>query len=149
MPNLTLRAAVQSVIHDSSVPIALQAEELGVSYGYLTGAANPEIDRIRFAARLVVPITRITGNYTILDTMEASLGRVAFTLPNHENLDTKQISELFLQTAANFGKFANELDKALEDSIIDEREKIRIWREGYAAVQQLVTVMHRCKDFKK
>lgn len=81
MNGLTLKDVLHKVVFESKLSARQIAEELGISYSMLTNAAHPELDTFKFAARYVIPITKITGDFRLLDFMEQSCGRVAFALP--------------------------------------------------------------------
>ena len=80
----SLAEVIYHLVHHSAIDARAIAEQLGVRYGYLLDAANPDREDLRLQARHVVSLTQITRDTSLLDFMEHQLGRVAVRVPDAE-----------------------------------------------------------------
>jgi hypothetical protein len=122
----TLRDALHENIHNSGVPIKRLADDLGISYSYLANAGNPNLEGFDFQLRWLIPLTKMTGNFSALDYLEASLGRTAFRLPDPTKGDHVEINRQMLHIMKHIGDLGGEIEKALEDNKLDNREAKKI-----------------------
>lgn len=126
-PLAGLADAIHHTVHHTLGAKRL-AERLGVRPGYLSDAANPDLETVQFQARLILPLVEQTNDNTILDYFEQERGRVAVTLPRvhagHDELLTLQ-----LRAVKEFGEQADAIGTSLADGHIDRSEAARISRE--------------------
>ena len=145
MGGLTLKDVLHRVIFENDLTPRQMAEQLGVSYSMLTNAANPELDSFKFAARHVIPLTKLTKDFRLLDFMEASCGRVAFSLPEIPKR-SQEIDRLVANNVQLFGNVLADIGLALEDGRIDGFEIKRIEAD---LLDQVRTAMALLEALKK
>lgn len=122
----TLRDALHENIHNSGVPIKKLADDLGISYSYLANAGNPNLEGFDFQLRWLIPLTKMTNNFSALDYLEAAVGRTAFKLPNSTNGSHVEINRQMLHIMKHIGDLGGEIEKALEDNKVENHEAKRI-----------------------
>lgn len=102
------------LIEHSAIPVKELVGKLASEYGihvregYLYEAANPyrQPEHSGYVqARLLVPLTEITGNFVVLDWIERRMGRVAIPLPAESPADR----ELFGAGADAIQQFSESL----------------------------------------
>lgn len=156
MNSQTLREALYKTIHRNQKPLKVIAEEIGISENYLTRAALPDAEDsetgtgCRFPLKKLIPLIRSTGDYTVLDAIEHSLGRFGVQLPQPGNRAlTADVCRLGMKTVAEFGELMADIEKALSDNKIKSSEREKIMKEGYEAVQAILCLMAACngKEF--
>lgn len=151
----TLKEAVYKTIHRNKKSVPQIAEEVGMSPGYLAKAALPDEDMLgkdnpmatgcRLPAKKIVPIVRATDDYSILDVMEYQVGRVAIKLPEAiPNLKTVQLNAL--KAASEFGGLMREVEMSCADGVLTEREKERICKEGWEAIEAIMQIVKGCEE---
>lgn len=143
----SLREALYAMVHRSDCPAKVQAEELGVSLSYLENAANPNLEGEgwNYQLRLLVPHTRMTRNFAVLDYIEQALGRVAVpVIPPASPLAPKATIELLsghvLGVAKELGEAAQVIERSVRDRKLDAEEARRCQKEMWDLVQQAVLV---------
>ncbi len=145
---LMIKDAVYQMIHRHPVlSVEAIAEQLGIAPSYLYRAATPDPEMagpnasgVRFPLKLAVPLTKITGNFLLLDTMERLCNRVAVTIPE----STTSISDLqntAITAAAEFGDVMRSLQESLADNHISKGERRAIVKEGWQAIQAIVELI--------
>ncbi len=147
----TLKEAVHQVIDNSPIPTRQLAEELGISYSYLMNAANPDQPEFKLPARLLIPLTRITGDYSAINFIENSLGRTALKLQKN-NSNLKDIQAELLDAVGSFGDLAKKAADALADGRISSVEAAEIERQGYHLVNEVLEFLQaieRCRNERK
>src|SRR5688500_2465061 len=80
----SLGDAIQAVVLHSDVPAKALADAIGVRYGYLLDAANPDRDDTQFQARLIAPLTRASRNAAIVQRIAQDCGGVFVPLDRAE-----------------------------------------------------------------
>ena len=133
----TLKDAIREILENSPIPTRALAEELGISYSYLMNAGNPDQPDFKLPARLIIPLTRLTGNFAAVDYIEQSLGRTAFPLPKKSG-DLKQIQAELLDTVNRFGRLVQDTTEALEDRRITRDEAAQLERDVHELVSAAV-----------
>jgi len=78
----TFKGALHEVVFNSAVPAKQLADKIGKGYTYLANAANESQEESHLRGRDIIPLTLATGNYSLLDFMEAACGRIAVRLPD-------------------------------------------------------------------
>jgi len=138
----TLREALYDVIHRSTVPAKAQAEELGISYSYLANSCNLNLDGEGFdyQLKLLVPHTRLTGNFAAVDYVERALGRVGIavcepftgTMP----APVTELSAGLLLVAKEMGQAAEAVHRSVKDGRLTEIEARKCQKELWDLIQQ-------------
>jgi hypothetical protein len=147
----TVKECLYDTIHRNKKPLKLIAEEIGVSENYLTRSALPDLEDsetgtgCRFPLKKLIPLIRATGDYSVLDSIEHSLGRFGVLLPHPAGTPTADICRLTMKSIAEFGDLVSNIEKALADNKINQSEKDTIIREGYQAVEAILSLMAACK----
>lgn len=151
---MTLKDQLYSTLHRNTKPLKLIAEEIGVSENYLYRSALPDADEsetgtgCRFPLKLLPALIRSTGNFAVLDFIEQSLGRVAFTLPSPD-CRLSDICRLAMIAVKEFGELMAEMEASIADNILAEDEKTRITKEGYDALQAINSLLESVQREKK
>jgi hypothetical protein len=144
---MTLRECLYQTIHRNNKPLKLIAEEIGMSENYLTRAALPDQEDsdtgtgCRFPLKKLVPLIRATTDYSVLDHIEQSLGRVAITLPPL-NDSLQDIYRLSMRSIKEFGELMAALDAGMADGRLTDKEISDLKKEGYEAVQAIATLIN-------
>lgn len=79
---ITLNDALDALIHQSALPPKAQADQLGIGYSRLVACTEDSAEWAYHHTRWVVPQTRMTGNFVLMDYLEQQLGRVGVFLPS-------------------------------------------------------------------
>lgn len=74
--------AAYCLIHHSEIDARRLAELLGVRYGYLLDAANPDREEVQLQTRLIVPLTMQTGNPVLVEFIARAVGGTFLLLPD-------------------------------------------------------------------
>jgi hypothetical protein len=149
----TLKECLYQTIHRNNKPLKAIAEEIGMAESYLTRSALPDPDEsdtgtgCRFPLKKLIPLIHATGDFAVLDFIELSLGRVAFALPVGKK-DVNGICRLALRSVKEFGELMAAIDKSMADSLLTVQETERIRREGYEAIQTIMTLIHAVEKQK-
>ena len=146
MGGLTLKDVLYRVVHENPrfTPRQL-AEEMGMSYSMLCNSANPDLEEFKFQARNIIPITRATNDCRLVDYIEASVGRVAFLLPEIPD-KLAGVDRLIAENVQLFGNALADIGAALQDGKIDNVEMKRIEVD---LLQQVRTAMALLEALKK
>ena len=131
----TLKEALHQVISNSPIPPKALAEELGIVYYYLMSSVNPELPEFRFQARNLIPLTRLTGDFTAIDHIENSLGRVAFELPA-AGAGIEETQAKLLETINRFGLLVTNASEALKDGKVDSWEAKTMERDAFELIRE-------------
>jgi hypothetical protein len=143
---VTLKDCLYQTLHRNNKPLKLIAEEIGMSENYLYRSALPDPDEsdtgtgCRFPLKKLVPLVRCTADFSVLDFIEQSLGRVAFPLPAPSST-LSDLSRLAMISVREFGQLMAEMEADMADGKIFVAEKVRIRKEGYEAVQAIVNLL--------
>jgi hypothetical protein len=147
----TLRDSLYNTIHRNKKPLKLIAEEIGISENYLTRAALPEPEETetgsgcRFPLKKLVPLIMATNDFSVLDVIEHSLGRFGVLLPPPAGTPTADICRLTMKSIAEFGELVSEIERSLSDNKVSKKEREKIVREGYQAVEAILSMVAACK----
>ena len=142
----TLKDCLYETIHKNRKPLKLIAEEIGMSENYLTRAALPDQEEsetgsgCRFPLKKLIPLIRATGDFSLLDHIESSLGRVAVRMPK-PGASEDHLYRLTIKAVKEFGELMAEMDAGMADGRLTGKELGRLRKEGYEAVQAIVTLM--------
>ena len=147
----TLTECLYETIHKNKKPLKLIAEEVGVSDSYLTRAALPDQEDsetgtgCRFPLKKLIPLIWSTNDFSTLDFIEQSVGRVAIKLPLRAKASTADVCRLTMQSMKEFGKLIGNVEEATEDGKVTTVENEKIQAEGYKAIQAILSLMAACK----
>ena len=146
MGGLTLKDVLYRVVHENQhfTPRQL-AEELGMSYSMLCNSANPDLPEFKLQARNIIPITRATNDFRLVDYIEAAVGRVAFALPEIP----KKLSAIDTLIASNVQQFGNalaDIGAALQDGEVDNFEMKQIETSLHAQVRTAMGLLEALKQ---
>lgn len=111
----TYDESVYELVHRSDIPPKLIADHLGIGESTLYNAANPNNEETSLARKHIIPATRFTRNFGILDYFEHACGRVAFEIPTGEGSFTEVTREVSVM-AREFGELLATIARALEDN---------------------------------
>lgn len=143
---MTLKDCLYQTLHRNQKPLKLIAEEIGMSENYLYRSCLPEPEEseigtgCRFPLKKLVSLVRCTGDFSVLDFIEQSLGRAAFPLPT-SSCTLSDLYRLAMVSVREFGQFMAEMEADLVDGKITAAESARIRKEGYEAVQAIVNLL--------
>ena len=143
----TLRECLYATVHRNRKPLKAIAEEIGVSENYLMRSALPDPEEsetgsgCRFPLKKLIPLIRSTADFSVLDHIEQSLGRVAIKAPL-PNAACAEVYRLTMQAVKEFGELMGDLDTSLVDNCLTDVEIEQITKDGYEAVQAIVTLLH-------
>lgn len=149
----TLKDCLYRTIHRNKKPLKAIAEEIEMAESYLTRSALPDPDEsetgtgCRFPLKKLIPLVRATDDYSTLDFIEAALGRVAFALPSGKK-DVNSICRLTLRSVKEYGELMAAIEKSMADNLLTVQETDRIRREGYEAIQAIMTLIHAVEKQK-
>ena len=122
----TFGEALACQVQHNQKKVAAIAEEIGVQYGYLCHAVNPDDHTIQFQARAIVPLCRATGSVGVLRFMAAQLNHLLVPLPT-VGADDSSIYQKFLAIAKELGDVSVEIDRGFKgDNHLDGDERTRI-----------------------
>ncbi len=144
---MTLKDCLYRTIHRNRKPLKALAEELGISENYLSRAALPDSEEsetgtgCRFPLKKLIPLIRATGDYSTLDYIERSLGRVAVALPENGARSLRDVCRLSLKAVGEFGDLMREVEKSVKDDLVTDAEMGRVRVEGYQAVAAIMTLI--------
>jgi hypothetical protein len=150
---MNLRECLYKTIHRNHKPLKLIAMEVDMSENYLTRSALPDPEDsdtgtgCRFPLKKLIPLIRSTGDFSVLDCIEQSLGRVAFLLPPPSR-NLPDVYRLTMVSVREFGELMAEVEKAVSDGSISQSELGRIQEEGYEAIAAVVTLL-KSLEFSK
>lgn len=122
----TLVEAIYCLVHHSDLSLPEIAEAIGKRPGYLSDAANPDLETVNFQAACLVPAMRATANLIPLQFMARQLGCVVIALPPAAE-DAADIRQRFMGVVKELGDVSAEIERALSgDQQIDDAEFTRI-----------------------
>jgi len=144
---MTLRDCLYRTIHRNQKPLKAIAEEIGMSENYLSRAALPDPEEsetgtgCRFPLKRLIPLVRATGDYSVLDHIERSLGRVAVNLPAADAGSLRDVCRLALRAVSEFGDLMREVEKSMSDDLVTASELERVQAEAYQAVAAILRLI--------
>lgn len=139
----TLRDSLHDTIFNSGRPAKQIADELGISYSYLASAGNPNLEEFHFQLRHLIPLTKSTRNFEVIDHIERTLGRVAFTVPNLTS--TTEVTAETANIVREAGHLLTEMAQALADGRVQSQEWPAIARE----CEHVITAVCRLREAAK
>lgn len=142
-----LQEAFYKTVHKGKVPLKVIAAEFGKTINYYTKVGLP-LDQggCTYAVQRLNKLIRISGVYDVLDTLEKHVGRVGVPLPPLAGTSTADVCRLTMASVREFGHLVSEVERAISDNRIKPSERERIMKEGYEAVQAILSLMESCKE---
>ena len=113
---------------------------------YLSRSALPDMEDsetgtgCRFPLKKLIPLIHATDDYSVLDFIEQSLGRVAIRLPKISS-DLSDLCRLTMQSVKEFGQLMSEIESGIADGKITNNERSRILKEGHEAIQAIMALI--------
>lgn len=144
---MTLKDCLYRTIHRNKKPLKAIAEEIGMRENYLSRAALPDPEEsetgtgCRFPLKRLIPLIRATGDYSVLDHIERSLGRVAVNLPAADAGSLRDVCRLALRAVSEFGELMREVEKSMSDDLVTASELERVQAEAYQAVAAILRLI--------
>ncbi|SDP29161.1 phage regulatory CII family protein [Desulforhopalus singaporensis] len=149
----TLKEALYDTIHHSRIPPKAIAEQLDMALSYLYRAATEDPDMgnesatgVRFPAKQIVPLVRITGDYQVMDLMEFQLGRVAIPIPESGSLTIEDIRAQAMRATIEYGELIKKLEESIADGVVTDKEQQQIEKEGMDAVKAIMLLISANKS---
>jgi hypothetical protein len=118
----TFKGALHEVIFNSKIPAKQLCDIVGKSPTYLYNAANESQEDSHLRGRDVTVLTNATGNYALLDHMEAACGRVAFPIPELETKRVESYKDALLDTHEKVAGLYRAHREAMADNILSVEE---------------------------
>jgi len=141
---MTLKDVLHDVLRNSPIPVRQLAEQLGISYSMLSNAGNPDLPEFKLQARLIIPLTRMTGDHRLLDFLEFSCNRVAFAL-DEVDLDDKGVQQLVAGNVECFGVLLQDVATALVDGSISRLEAKGLEQDIHDVVRSSLQLLQSLK----
>jgi hypothetical protein len=129
----SLEDAIHAVVYEGQLPAKGIASAMGVRYGYLADAANPNREDTNFQARWVAPITKASGNDGLIHFLAHACGGV-FVRLHQSGAFNEHTATILKETADVFQTAA----AAEADGNITEREALQLRLQAEEAIGALV-----------
>ncbi len=121
-----LKTDLYLTVHQSSKSVEQIADAIGVSASYLYRACLEGESGCRFPLELLLPLMQATGDYRLLDHLNARSERITVKIPRVSRLKKKdprvvnEISQHFNDAMADVLKFFEKPDRAAVPEIADK-----------------------------
>lgn len=129
-------------------PNGLSTEQIadlaGCSYATLMSELSGQPGH-KLGAERMLDLMKITSSIAPIQFMARELGGVFIELPK-ENVCCHEITRSLLESIREFGEFASEVGKSLEDGTITADELARINTEGQEALAAILRVMRLARE---
>ena len=148
------RILYETIHRNKDRSLKLIAEEIGVSQSYLTRAALPDQDEeegvlgVDFPLNKLVPLIKATNDYSVLDSLEASVGRVAVAMPKGES-SLHDVCRLAMQSVKKFGDLMGIVGQGMANEGLLPDEKKKIKKEGYEALAAITALLMAIEQSQK
>src|SRR5437868_6791618 len=109
--------ALSELVYESGIPAKAIASAVGIRTGYLTDAANAGNDSAHLQARLIAPLTNVTGNDVLIRRICHDCGGVFVPL-NRSAAFNERTAEVLKETA----EYLHSVAIAEADGKVTERE---------------------------
>ena len=137
-----LTAICQAAVKNS--PAGLSAEQiadlLGCAYPTLMSELSGQPGH-KLGAWRMLEIMRVSGSIAPMNFLARELGGVFVQLP-HGAMQGHELTRSLVESIRQFGEFAAQVARSLEDGTITADELARISVEGQAALTAILRVMH-------
>jgi len=147
LQNMTLQEAIYEVVHNSKKPAKKIAEECGMELSHNTSAAKPKEggSGCNLPTDKINPISRSAENDLILDVLDWGSGRIGIKILPRGDMSSADVCRLTMRSVKEFGELVAAIEKALNSDKLEPADRKKIWREGYEALQAILTLMMVCK----
>ena len=137
-----LTAICQAAVKNAPTGLSAQeiADLLGCAYPTLMSELSGHPGH-KLGARRMLEIMKISGSVAPMNFMSRELGGVFVQLP-HGTLRDHEITRSLVESIRQFGEFAAQVGRSLEDGTITAEELARISAEGQEALTAILRVMH-------
>lgn len=120
------------------------AAELGYRPGTLYNKADADADsHAQPTLRDVVQVTRLTGDHSILDSLDRMFGRAAYDLDPDLPLSDEALLELLCHVGREQGELFGAVTKALEDKRMSRRDVEMVRIEAHELICAVLAFTHR------
>jgi hypothetical protein len=120
---------------------------LGKGYSTLMNELNGAIPGHKFGVLQLIPVMEATGSLRPLDYLAGAMGAVVVRLPGagrgHPTTERDAVAAV-----REFGELMAAVGSALDDGRIGRDERRRIVREGYEALQAIMTLLRRVEEMR-
>ncbi|UCE05498.1 MAG: phage regulatory CII family protein [bacterium] len=137
------------IVHDwvlRNNPKAI-AQDIHKSYSTLLREINPDDPGAKLGINDFKVITEITNDFSALDYMERSLGRVAFEFPKR-HINTKKIHIQLSKSLKEFGEFIEAVGDSIADGKLTPAEIDKCEKEGYELIQIVALLCYGLSQLK-
>lgn len=145
----SLKEALYETIHGYRHGVEALAEELNMTKSYLYRSALPDEDErdsgVRFPLKQLIPLTRATGDFRVLNYIERSLHRITVPYPA-QVARPETLQRDAIKAAAEFGEMMSEIHARCGDGELTRKDRERIFREGWEAVEAIMCVIVGCEE---
>lgn len=125
------------------------APQMGMKAGTLYNKADADTDsHNQPTLRDVVALTQLTGDYSVLDSLNEMFGRAAFDAVSHADVSDAALLELLTQLGIEKGDFHRALHDALTDGKFSLQELQRIRATAFDLVAALMTLVARVEGLR-
>lgn len=133
----TLGEAIACVVLHSNADAQLIAERVGVRYGYLLDAANPDREEIQFQARLILPVSDAAHNDGIVEFLCRQRGGVFVRVPTAHLDGAEALTRAHLDVVREMGEDAAKMQRILEDGRLTVEEADAFDVEADETIQKI------------
>lgn len=141
---MNVRDAFCRTVHEAGV--AVLAAKMGANASTLQQKANPHAERHFPTAQDLVDATVFSGRPYIADAFAELAGGVFVKLAQFEGVSDEALLEMVTAMTADLGLVCAELNKALANGDVDEKEVDRIRARVYTLNQATAEFMKRVES---
>lgn len=147
----TLKDALYKTVHQSGQHIAVISDRIDMSENYIYKSCLPDPDMddrasgVRFPLNKLLPLMRCTNDYTVLHFMANTTGHALVKVPEIDKASLVDIQQKAISSAAEFGDLMRSIERAARDRKISNAEKDDIKKEGWEAIEAILTVLKSCE----
>jgi hypothetical protein len=151
----TVRECLHNTVHQNKKPLKVIAEELDMTANKLDRYALPDKEEAGenasgygFPLTKLIPLIKITNDFSVLDAIEHAVGRCGVLLPPPDGTPAADICRLTMKSMSEFGELVERVEQAIADDEIKSKECAEIIKEGNHAIQAILSLMIACKGKK-
>lgn len=124
--------------------VAELAAELGYRPGTLYNKADADADsHAQPTLRDVVQVTRLTGDHSILDSLDRMFDRATFDISQKAPVSDQALLELLCQVGSEQGEMFSAVHKALEDKRMSRNDVELVRLEAHELISAVLDFLHR------
>lgn len=125
----SMAGALEAAADASPKSLKQVADDLGVRYGYLHEALNPNREDTQFQARLLVPFMKATGSFEPLRFQAHAMDCLLVPLGSSGSVDEHTATSL-----KEFGDYLHSVAAATADGRVTKAEALQVRREAEEAI---------------